>query len=247
MRPSFRFNNGGLLISRGRGKHPERIIDSIELIFIRTGTLFIYEENTKFQLNSGDYLLLFPRRRHGGFRNYSKDLSFFWFHFSGNPKKLMQLPQTGQVSRPEHFAQYSTLLLGEQRENDNQKACDLLLALLLNEIIHHVSVTNNNTREYLAEAVEKMIRLDFPDHISTSVISKRLSRNSTYLGRIFRKKYGCTITEYLIATRLKNAARKLQETPMSIKEIAFSCGFNDIVYFRRCFQRHYSKIGRAHV
>ena len=44
----FEACNAGLFVSPAQGIHPERIIDSYELILVRTGTLVLGEEATVF-------------------------------------------------------------------------------------------------------------------------------------------------------------------------------------------------------
>jgi hypothetical protein len=44
-RSRFEPSNGGLFVSPGHGIHPERVIDSYELILVRTGTLFLGASN----------------------------------------------------------------------------------------------------------------------------------------------------------------------------------------------------------
>jgi hypothetical protein len=67
--------NGGLFISRGQGTHPDRVIGSWELIFVREGVLRVEEEQKPFKVGAGESLLLWPGRRHRGTGEYPPDLS----------------------------------------------------------------------------------------------------------------------------------------------------------------------------
>ena len=73
--------NGGRFVSRGRGRHQTRKIDSDELIFCVKGSLQMFEDEELYELKAGDYLILEHGRIHGGVRDYSGGLSFFWIHF----------------------------------------------------------------------------------------------------------------------------------------------------------------------
>src|ERR1700737_1510433 len=77
----FEACNGGLFVSPAQGIHPERIIDSYELILVRTGTLVLGEETTVFALEQGDTLILWPGRVHRGVAPYASNTSFYWVHF----------------------------------------------------------------------------------------------------------------------------------------------------------------------
>ena len=61
--------NGGFFISRGKGEHPDRVIDSHELIFVTKGVLSIIEGNHRFDIKEGESLILWPHRRHKAARH----------------------------------------------------------------------------------------------------------------------------------------------------------------------------------
>ena len=98
--------NGGLFISRGVGNHPQRELDSWEMIFVEKGTLTIRENDTLFSVKEGESLLLWPHRKHVGVGTFPADLKFYWLHFEINPQhesqtelpaSLISLPQHGKV------------------------------------------------------------------------------------------------------------------------------------------------------
>ncbi len=239
MESSIHFLNGGKFISRGRGRHPTRIIDSMELILVISGTLSIFELEKEFQVREGEFLFLYPGRRHGGLADYSKNLSFFWGHFREDKRRASSLPQYGRAARPENFSEYFELLLAEQRFRDNEQTCELLLELLLNET-RRTCLPPEAEQSHLAEEAERIIRLRFSDNISTSDIARELGCNADHLGRVFHHNCGMSVVEALNKTRLENAAKLLRAGKGSIKETAYSCGFNDPAYFRRRFFQHFS-------
>ena len=98
--------NGGRFISRGKGRHEERTIESCELIFCAKGSLTMFEEDKLFELHSGDYLLLRKGRKHGGVRDYPQGLIFYWLHFTGGSDFLDQYAPSGHAVNPEQLAIY---------------------------------------------------------------------------------------------------------------------------------------------
>ena len=56
--------NAGLFSARGAGIHPDRIIDSYELIFVRSGGLAMEEAGRALRVQPNQTLLLWPGRRH---------------------------------------------------------------------------------------------------------------------------------------------------------------------------------------
>jgi len=61
-----------------------------------------------------------------------------------------------------------------------------------------------------------------------------LSRNR--INRIFLEAKGCSITRFLLNTRMTHVVELLTETDLSLKEIASECGFSDAAYLSRVFK-----------
>ena len=137
-----RMISAGRFISRGKGRHITRVIDSYELILVVSGVLEMFEESRRFRVAAGEYLVLSPGRRHGGIGAYGADLSFFWCHFLARSEagkaRLAALAGSAPAARPERFADCFSQLLTElkaARNNpgEHQRCIDLLGELLLAE------------------------------------------------------------------------------------------------------------------
>lgn len=235
----FHFINGGKFISRGSGRHITRVIDTMELIYVIGGTLEMFEEDRIFELQSGDFLYLYPNRIHGGLSPYPANLSFFWGHFSGKTELLERFPQTGHIRHPGRMGDYLSMLLTEQTLDGDQTSCDLLLALLMNETLR-LGEDNSVNSPSLAHAAERILKLHFAEDLSTAQIAGKLNCNADYLGRIFRQQFHCTITDYLNRLRLHHAASLLASGHSNIKEAAYDSGFSDLAYFRKRFLQEFS-------
>ncbi|MBE6358299.1 MAG: AraC family transcriptional regulator [Lentisphaerae bacterium] len=237
----LKFQIGGLFISNGKGRHVTLKIDTTELIFVKSGTLNIRVGEKKYAVSAGQWLIMPRGIEHGGTKDYEKNLSFFFAHFFGGEQELADTVEYGTSSRKEYFTSYFTFLLNEQKTPGGQKTCDLLMKILLNETRRNTMPTGKaSVTSNLANEAKRIIDLDFASPLSTSDIAGSLSCNTDYLGRIFRKTFNCTMTEYLNDRRCEEAATLLQYSTSQIKEIAFFCGFNDMPYFRRQFFKHYS-------
>jgi len=75
------FVSAGQFVTDVPWTHSERTIDSFELIIGVKGTIFIQQDEEKFEIKPGDILLLLPNRVHRGFAASDKDSSFYWLHF----------------------------------------------------------------------------------------------------------------------------------------------------------------------
>ena len=59
------------------------------------------------------------------------------------------------------------------------------------------------------------------------------------LQRSFNAHFGMSPKKYLLKLRMNHALELLTENVLSVKEIAFACGFNDEKYFSRAFKDRY--------
>jgi AraC-like DNA-binding protein len=77
-------------------------------------------------------------------------------------------------------------------------------------------------------------RLDQPVSLTDAAAAIHLS--PTYLAHLLKRETGQTFVEYLTARRMSLARELLLHTSLSVKEIAFRCGFSDEAYFGRRFR-----------
>lgn len=60
----------------------------------------------------------------------------------------------------------------------------------------------------------------------------------SYICKIFLKETGKPLIKHLIEIRISEACRLLRTTSLRVKEVAFSVGFADEIYFMKCFKKH---------
>ncbi|HZH63202.1 MAG TPA: response regulator [Metabacillus sp.] len=76
-------------------------------------------------------------------------------------------------------------------------------------------------------------------HMSLEVIAKKFYVSKEYLTTAFKKKYGCNVTEYIIASRMEKAKELITTTTLQYKTIAEMIGYEDVSYFYRVFKKFY--------
>ncbi|WP_435928544.1 helix-turn-helix domain-containing protein [Dryocola sp. BD613] len=240
--------NGGLFISRGVGSHPQRELDSWELIFIEKGTLTIKESDTLFCVNAGESLLLWPHRRHVGVGTFPEDLKFYWLHFelhpqakkqSGFPASLLSLPQHGKVRDPQYVISLFRQFLSEQESLTRSAALELILLLIMQQLSVAAGdlPQTENSGIALAYKAQQLIRTQYHLAISTSTLAGQLHCNADYLGRVYRRAFHLTVTEAIHRQRVLSAEKLLLTDSCSLSEVAERCGFQDVGYFRQIFRK----------
>jgi len=71
--------------------------------------------------------------------------------------------------------------------------------------------------------------------------SKKLGVSSSQLYRKIKAVSGVSPNEFVRTFRLRQAAKMIQETQLSISEIAYKVGFNDSLYFSKCFKKQFGQ------
>ena len=61
----------------------------------------------------------------------------------------------------------------------------------------------------------------------------------TQLYRKLKALVGQSANQFIRTYRLKRAAQLLQDSDMTVSEITYTVGFNDLQYFRDCFKKQF--------
>lgn len=81
------------------------------------------------------------------------------------------------------------------------------------------------------------IQENFHKKISLTEISELVNMSPVSFNRFIKNRTGKTFVIYVNNTRISKATRLLLESDLSIGEISFKCGFNNIANFNRIFKR----------
>lgn len=238
--------NGGLFIARGRGgKHGERVIDSHELIYVQQGILSMREEDQEFVVKQGQTLLLKAGLRHSGIGDYPDDLRFYWIHFRLRGNEVshggdVEVPKHTTLMDPERLLILLRRFLDDQQSGAAWKvAADIMALEMLFEIARPVNRAALQGASLVpAQHADAYIRVHAPESISASDIAAALGYHPDYLGRVYKRAFGFSLTESLNRRRIHDAKQLLLDSLKDINQVAAACGFNDAEYFRRVFRKH---------
>ncbi|MGC3990769.1 MAG: AraC family transcriptional regulator [Chthoniobacteraceae bacterium] len=232
---------GGLFVSPGYGTHPDRLADSWELIFVRTGCLHIEEAGVEYRVNRGESLLMLPGRRHRGLSEHPAELSFYWVHFILAPQRLpspLQLPQHVRLARPERLAEWFHQYIADQTVRVlTPLAGESMLLLMLNETMLPADAAGIKGAVSLVRKAEEYISHQMRNGISPGAVSRAVGYNTAHLSRLFRRIHGVTLGGFIHRIQIAQARTLLQGSASPLKQIASQCGFRDVGYFRRLFHR----------
>ncbi len=84
------------------------------------------------------------------------------------------------------------------------------------------------------------INSHFCENISVDEMAKSENFSTVHFINLFKREYGKTPKKYITDLRLKKAVYFIKNTAFNISEIANMCGYEDSLYFSRCFKKQYS-------
>ncbi len=87
------------------------------------------------------------------------------------------------------------------------------------------------------QKVEEYISKNYSEEIRLQTLSDLVGMTPTAFSRFFKLRTGRTISDYIIDIRLGYASRLLVDSSMSIVEICYQCGFNNVSNFNRIFKK----------
>lgn len=99
-----------------------------------------------------------------------------------------------------------------------------------------ISVDKENIRNQLIQKVSNYCYRNLNSAITVEELADYCGYSRWHFSKIFREIRGIPPSEFVMNTKLDAALQILQHEPVSIKELAYRCGFNDQGYFCRRFR-----------
>ncbi len=229
---SINYASCGKFISRGEWIHPDRIINTYEIIFVTKGTVYINENGIDYTLGQSDLLLLEPNLRHFGYKE-SSDTSFYWLHYVGSTD--WELPKQMHIESPYNLSILCKQLVHYSSENNFPECLDYLIRLILAEISGSKIILTENK---LVNRVSEWIKANNDVILKVSDVADFFGYNTDYLSRLFKRHFGASLKQYIDRTKIQFIKNQLLNTNLSLHEIAYNCGFGEYKYFIKFFSNH---------
>lgn len=237
MYDNVKYIHGGKFVSRGNWKHPERVIDSTEIIIVTKGNFYIIQGDTEYIMSPGDVIRLDKGVRHFGSRISTGEVSFYWVHFVGAEKD--ELPPT--YFHPENTVQ-SELIMRQllhyaNTEGYPRESADCLLKVLLMELTAE-NLKSGAGNHRLFTSVKEWVRINSDLPIKVSDVAAQFNYNEDYLNRVFRQFYPKGLKCYIDEMKIQKIKYDLIHESMSLQDIAEKYAFTDYKYFLKYFKYH---------
>lgn len=105
--------------------------------------------------------------------------------------------------------------------------------LISNYTVNRDSFENSDKIKKVYEYVQE----NFDKKITLEEVSGLVNMSQVSFNRFMKKRTGKTFVDYVNDVRIGHASIRLIEKDVSISEIAFNCGFNNIANFNRVFKK----------
>lgn len=105
----------------------------------------------------------------------------------------------------------------------------------------YIAELNRNAKAVNQERIERIreyIDANYNEKITLDELSEKFSIDKFYLCRAFKRKYGCTIVNYIVKRRIGEAQSLLLETDYPLDYIADCVGFSSFTYFTTQFKKY---------
>lgn len=107
------------------------------------------------------------------------------------------------------------------------------------ELKAYLSKENALNQEAITNLLQKYLKENYQKDISLHELGDKFGFTPEYLGKIFKKHTGETLSKYLTKLRMNEAKQLLLNNPeMSIQKVGELVGYKDDFYFSRAFKNY---------
>ncbi|MFA5629792.1 MAG: helix-turn-helix domain-containing protein [Dehalococcoidales bacterium] len=210
-----------------------------ELVYYFDNGGFSLIDGKKHNYNANDFVIIEPGARHDDHSVGTSEIVCVGFNYDGAEfllKNGRYRDQTGKV----------------------KQLLELLTEEMASKLNHYAFVTNMIVKQILIE-IERLLLPSNPEAIKhehikqalnyiqqyylTEINMEQLAAISQYsyhrFRHIFKEEMGISPKQYILHKRLMHAKQQLQETSISVTELAYNCGFASTSQFIKQFKAHF--------
>lgn len=129
----------------------------------------------------------------------------------------------------------------EYEEKSGLIFSNLMIKNLITDIIVNIIRTSSpDGSDVVPSLLQKAvghIHNHFRENLSLKTLADTCMVTPNYLGSNFSKLMGMSFSDYLNTVRIRHACNLLESTDLTVKEIAFSSGYNSVEHFAYTFKK----------
>lgn len=121
---------------------------------------------------------------------------------------------------------------------DSMQLLELFLKILNSHTLPHISRHDKSNSEIYLDFCVQYIQTNIHQKVTVEELQNLIGVSQPYLYKIFMDKFNMSTKQYITQSRLNKAKELLNETNMSVTEIANSVGYSDILAFSKAFSHN---------
>ena len=230
--------------------YPTHLHKQVELIYVKEGTIEIQIDHNSYTLTKEMLIIIFPNQLHRISTPQSSSLLICIFHPDFCPSyttcfhtQLPTHPVLSTVLKEEHSLIAITGLLKQTPSAEySTMMIEGYLTLLLASIYHNLDLKEKEISMDLEIEQHLLQYIDshYTEALSLDLLSKEFGLSKFSLSRIFSEHLKLSFTNYVTQKRLEYTIHLLNNTNLSITEIAFETGFGSARTFFREFKAYFN-------
>lgn len=220
-----------------------------QLLYVVSGKTHFYF-NGKERIVSAGHMVLYQPRQEQKYNYFCEDKpEVYWIHFTGSDVKNIlhkyEIPMDDPVFYSGASAVYTYLFKEIINEIQTRKVgYEDLLTMYLQQIFLLIQRSrqerNPLVSSYIQEEMEYARRY-FNEHYNESISIEEYAQSRgmsvSWFQRNFKQFINHSPTQYILMTRVNNAASLLETTNYNMAEISAIVGYDDQLYFSRLFRK----------
>ncbi len=215
---------------------------TLHLVLSGSGTLNL--DSKTYRAKAHDMFYIPPGITLSYYPDKNNKWQYIWFEFSGSNSEIyanrMGLSADTPVISCNDYnnAYYGIYSIFKKLEHDKPVGYYDVLSSFY-KLLDINSVDTEEKSDSFSEAVISYLLCHYQTPgLTVENVCRDFRISHSYLCRIFRRETGKSLIQHIIDIRLSEACRLLVSEKLSIKEIAYSVGFNDDVHFIKSFKKH---------
>lgn len=261
--PLPQFVTAGHTVWRRGEQHFARSFDVYDIIFVKSGTLYMAEADIPYEVNAGEVLILSPGQVHFGHRASETETEMYWIHLLHRPpvrlldqkdiqwNAVLRSGTSKDITPPEHlmylpkhahtdFQLFQPLLdqlvkLQMLLTIDHSLEAHSLMIQTLSVLQHSVCRQLSAHVRNVSERIIDYLKRSMAEPFRAKDMESELHFQYDYMTRCFKKYTGLTPVKYLQHLRVEKAKTLLENTDLPIRRIGEMVGIQDVNYFVRLF------------
>lgn len=208
-----------------------------DIVFINYGSLHSFEPLENFE-----YINIYFMPELLGSSIITQDnalalLSLTAFDEMRKDKNGGKLSFFGDERRELEFIITTMLREYEEDRPEAARVIENYLSILFTKMLRKTLMNNSDVCDIWSELTE-YIDKNLHEPLTLSALAQKSFYNPSYFSRIFKQRFGVSLSDYIRTKRIEQAMKLLSETELSVDEIISMTGYTDRSAFYHAFSRH---------